>query len=127
MAPNVPSEPLEDASVLYIIDREGDVKNLVYGSIHRYSVPPFHRIGAGSVLGAKRSLKIDRDVTDEKVIVLRDRKDEIGGRREKYVFARNEKKAVRLLRIRPEAIVDELDERCRRQRLSIQCPLFIVV
>src|SRR5277367_2005040 len=51
-----------DTRELFVEDRLGDIQNLVYGSNHRYSVPTFHRIGAGSVLGAKPSFKIERNV-----------------------------------------------------------------
>jgi hypothetical protein len=34
----------------FFVDRKGDEKNLVYGSIHRYDVSAFYRVGAGSVL-----------------------------------------------------------------------------
>jgi hypothetical protein len=40
------------------------------------------------------------------VIVLTDYREYASGRREKYVFARNEKKATRLLRIRPDITTD---------------------
>lgn len=89
----------DDTSGLFIEDRRGDVKNLVYGSIHRYDVPLFHRFGAGSILGAWRSLRIDRSYPEDKGVVLSDRQDDDSGKREKYLFTHNEKKT-RLLRIR---------------------------
>ncbi|KAE8451962.1 hypothetical protein EG329_002126 [Mollisiaceae sp. DMI_Dod_QoI] len=91
---------------IFIVDRKGDVKNLVYGSIHRYSVPPFHRYGAGYVLGASPDLKIDRDLDDGKEVVLRSWKASKSSRREKYVFARVEKEKPRLLRLRPEVVAE---------------------
>jgi hypothetical protein len=103
-----------DSRELFVEDRRGDVQNLVYGSIHRYSIPAFHRIGAGNVLGAKPGLKIERNPAEDIGIILNDRRDERKGEREKYAFARNEKKAPRLLRIRPDlveeaAVADNLD------------------
>ena len=103
-----------DIRELFVEDRRGDVQNLVYGGIHRYSIPAFHRIGAGGVLGAKPSLKIERNFAEHKGIILDDRRDERKGEREKYAFARNEKKASRLLRVRPDleedvAAADNLD------------------
>jgi hypothetical protein len=91
---------------LFVEDRKGDIQNLVYGSIHRYSIPAFHRIGAGSVLGIKPSIKIDRNFVEDKGIILNDRRDERKAEREKYAFARNEKKPPRLLRIRPDLVED---------------------
>jgi hypothetical protein len=96
----------EDTSELFTEDRKGDVQNLIYRSIHRYSVPPFHRIGAGSVLGAQRFLKIDRNSPEDKGIVFTDHQSDSGVKREKYVFARNEKKTTRLLKIRPDIATD---------------------
>jgi hypothetical protein len=85
----------------YVVDRKGDLNNLVYGSVHRYSVPPFHRAGAGGIVGCPRNLKIDRDAGEDKGIVVNDRRFEGTGKREKYIFARNEKKGMRLLKVKP--------------------------
>ncbi|CZR66164.1 uncharacterized protein PAC_16065 [Phialocephala subalpina] len=103
--------PVEASPDIFIIDRKGDVKNLVYGSIHRYSVPNFYRYGSGYVLGASLDLKIDRDLDDGREVVLRNWKVSKSGRREKYVFARVEKEKPRLLKLRPEAVakVQEYD------------------
>lgn len=96
----------DDTNDLFVEDRRGDIQNLVYGSIHRYSVPAFHRIGAGSVLGANPGHKIERNSAEDKGIILIDRRNDRKGEREKYAFARNEKKAPRLLRIRPDLAED---------------------
>ncbi|KAH7418399.1 NRDE-2, necessary for RNA interference-domain-containing protein [Cadophora sp. MPI-SDFR-AT-0126] len=89
---------------IFIIDRKGDVKNIIYGSIHRYSVPPFYRYGSGYVLGASSDVKIDRSQGDDKAVVLRNWR--MPRSREKYVFSKVEKERPRLLRIRPEVLVE---------------------
>ncbi|KAF7902036.1 uncharacterized protein EAF01_007334 [Botrytis porri] len=100
------SEP-ETASDIYVVDRQGDVKNLIYGSNHRYSVPPFHRIGAGRVLGAPQGTKIDREYSDDKGIVLTNLKDFRFNNREKYIFSKVERGRPRLLKIRSEVLAEE--------------------
>lgn len=97
----VVSEQSERPSSLFLVDRKGDPNNVVYGSIHRYEVPTFHRIGAGNVLGAPKSLKIDRDSIDDRGITLVDVWNKRPAKRKKYVFARNERKVARLLRSQP--------------------------
>ncbi|KAF7856168.1 uncharacterized protein EAF02_011427 [Botrytis sinoallii] len=97
----------ETASDIYVVDRKGDVKNLIYGSNHRYSVPPFHRIGAGRVLGAPRDTKIDRDHSDDKGIVLTNLRDFRFNNREKYIFSKVERDRPRLLKIRSEVLAEE--------------------
>ena len=99
------SPPTKDES-LWVIDRKGDMKNLVYGSMHRYSIPPFHRAGAGGVIGAPPSLKIDRDSTDEKSIVLVNRRGPNMAPRERYIFSKLDKERPRLLKIRPELLTE---------------------
>jgi hypothetical protein len=99
---------------LWVIDRKGDDQNLVYGSIHRYSIPPFHRSGGGGVLGAPSSMKIDRDMGDDKSIILVNRGDSKFVPREKNIFSKVEREKPRLLKIRPELLSesstnDELD------------------
>ncbi|QSZ34898.1 hypothetical protein DSL72_007759 [Monilinia vaccinii-corymbosi] len=97
----------EVASIIYVSDRKGDVKNLMYGCNHRYSVPPFHRIGAGCVLGAPLDTKIDREYGDDKGIVLTNSREFRSNNREKYVFSKVERDRPRLLKIRPEVLVEE--------------------
>ncbi|KAI9646064.1 hypothetical protein NHQ30_005502 [Ciborinia camelliae] len=103
--PEIPEA--EVASDICVVDRKGDVKNLVYGSNHRYSVPPFHRIGAGCVLGTPRDTRIDREYEDDKGIVLTNLRGFRSNNREKYIFSKVERDRPRLLKIRPGVLVDE--------------------
>lgn len=104
---------------VFIVDRKGDEKNLVYGSVHRYSVPPFYRVGAGGVLGVPRRFKIQRDLSDEKGIVLSDLRESQARKREKYVFSKMEKP--RLLKLRSTAFVDE-DSSLQADFMSLEHP-----
>ncbi|KAK1075492.1 hypothetical protein LTR74_000454 [Friedmanniomyces endolithicus] len=54
----------------FIVDRRGDSKNVEYGSLHRYSIPSFHRIGYGRVLGGPPTARIDKLDSTDKHIVL---------------------------------------------------------
>ncbi|KAL2074595.1 hypothetical protein VTL71DRAFT_8373 [Oculimacula yallundae] len=96
--------PSTSSSEFFVVDRKGDVKNLVYGSVHRYSVPPFYRHGSGYVLGASKDLRIDRNHDDSKGVVLHYWR--VPKSREKYVFSRIEKERPRLLKIRPEVLAE---------------------
>lgn len=57
-------------SELFIVDRRGDRKNVEYGSLHRYSVPSYHRTGYGRLVGLPTRTKIDREQSSEKSAVL---------------------------------------------------------
>jgi hypothetical protein len=84
-------------SNLYRIDKVGDLANLTYRSLHRYSIPLFRRVGYGSVLGADPRKKIDRDLSNEKQIVLQEQ-----GPREGYtrrLLAKPNTKDTRQMRI----------------------------
>lgn len=59
-----------EESDLFIVDRRGDAKNVEYGSLHRYSIPSYRRIGHGKVLGLAASAKIDRDESTDREIRL---------------------------------------------------------
>lgn len=95
-----PTTSKDEALEFFLVDRKGDVNNLVYGSIHRYNVPSFHRSGAGGVLGAPSNLKIDRNYDDEMGIVLSNRTHLGSNFREKYVFSNIDRDKPRLLKIR---------------------------
>ena len=101
------AQPGRESQGVFVVDRKGDEKNLIYGTIHRYSIPRFHRFGAGRVLGAPQDVKIDRDYGDEKGIVLSNWRDLRSGLREKYVFSKVEREKPRLLRIHPEVDAEE--------------------
>ncbi|TKA72401.1 hypothetical protein B0A55_05856 [Friedmanniomyces simplex] len=59
-----------EESDTYIVDRRGDSKNVEYGSLHRYSVPSFHRTGYGRVVGGPPTAKIDRAESSDKYVVF---------------------------------------------------------
>lgn len=60
-------EPCGD---VFIVDRAGEPKNLIFGSIDRYAMPLYSRIGAGNVIGSNLALKIDRPLSNEKGLTL---------------------------------------------------------
>jgi hypothetical protein len=103
-APAVDTPLVDGAIPLYVEDRRGDVQNLRYGSIHRYDVPAFHRVGKGGVLGAAKDIRMKRLSDDETHgIILTDQREDRESRREKYIFARNEKQGERFLKVRSDA------------------------
>ncbi|KAL8823215.1 MAG: hypothetical protein Q9191_006067, partial [Dirinaria sp. TL-2023a] len=53
---------------LFIVDREGDSKNLTFGTLHRSSVPAYKRSGFGDVIGS--TCRIDHSRSDNKVTTL---------------------------------------------------------
>ncbi|KAK5129472.1 hypothetical protein LTR08_003232 [Meristemomyces frigidus] len=75
-------EELEESKV-FIVDRRGDSKNAEFGSLHRYSIPAYHRTGYGHLVGAPANIKIDRDNSTQKAAVLSldDRHGDIVNRR----------------------------------------------
>ncbi|RMY76348.1 hypothetical protein D0863_02009 [Hortaea werneckii] len=65
----VASDELEDSDS-FIVDLRGDAKNVEFGSLHRYSVPPYHRIGYGKLVGAPSGARIDRDQSAGNYVTL---------------------------------------------------------
>ena len=63
----VEAEPHSDT---FIVDNVGDPKNLIFGTLDRYSTPNYSRVGAGNVIGSNLALKIDGAVSNEKGLVL---------------------------------------------------------
>lgn len=85
---------------LFQIDKRGDEHNLVYGTLHRYSIPGYYRVGAGSVIGLSKTSKIERNVAEEGIVIVRTSRPIQPRKREKYSFARNERRPMKKLRIR---------------------------
>ena len=73
---------------IYAIDKIGDDSNLKYGSLHSYSIPSYFRAGYGSILGLSSSLKIDRQFSNEKQVVVSDPSKNRYIKRDKAVFAK---------------------------------------
>ncbi|KAI9785394.1 MAG: hypothetical protein M1835_003344 [Candelina submexicana] len=94
----------------FIIDRKGDSNNLVYGTIHRYNIPRYHRFGAGSIVGVPIRTRINRDLSNEDRLVTNERDAKQAGHREKYAFAKNEQKGIKRLRLRPVDLQDTFNE-----------------
>lgn len=67
-------EPLtllhDDGLQSFTVDTKGDPDNTRYGSLHRYSVPPYHRTGYGRILGSRPEYKIDLEASDQANVVL---------------------------------------------------------
>jgi hypothetical protein len=58
-------------SDLFAIDRKGDHQNVAYDRLHKYSVPAYHRVGCGNILGLHLRCKIDRaESTLDKLVIL---------------------------------------------------------
>ena len=64
------AEDTKPQADVYVVDRVGDPKNQVYGSLDRYTTSRYFRAGAGSVIGGESGLKIDRTISDEKGVLL---------------------------------------------------------
>lgn len=60
-----------EESDLFMIDRNGDCKNIEYGSLHRYTIPQYRRAGFGFLVG-RPSIKIDQEASTDTETVLVD-------------------------------------------------------
>jgi hypothetical protein len=101
------------SSDVYVVDRKGDKYNVTYGTIHRYNVPQYHRVGRGRVLGLPPRFKIDRDYKDEATILIRTDAWQGDGARHKNksVLWKGATKESRLFRVRHETASDKSDAR----------------
>ena len=103
-------EPWDDGPELFVTDKYGDSANLTYGALHRYTIPIYHRSGAGNVLGLSSSRKIDRYVSNEKfVTVLLEDQGGWNVKRNKSIFAKSGLNPHREIRIRSHSLVVDED------------------
>ncbi|KAF8535001.1 NRDE-2, necessary for RNA interference-domain-containing protein [Trichophaea hybrida] len=89
----------------YFMDTRGDEKNLIYGTIHRYSIPDYRRSGAGRIVGLPTNMRIDRDKGDGKVLVLKSGgnvREDSSVRGMRQAFAKLESKDLKRLRVRKD-------------------------
>jgi tetratricopeptide (TPR) repeat protein len=87
------------------VDTKGDVGNLVYGTIHKYSIPKYRRSGAGRIVGLPSNLRIDRDEGDGKGIVLMSGnagREDASVKTMRQLFSKLESKDVKKLRVKKE-------------------------
>ncbi|BDD55700.1 Protein nrde2 [Monascus purpureus] len=105
------NEPPQPETDLYIVDLKGDKYNLVYGTLHRYSVPEYRRIGRGRVLGLPPSYRIDRDSTEGDAVVIRTDTWRADATRAKTrsVFSKQDRRPARYLRVRKDVHTDPTD------------------
>ncbi|KAL3472147.1 NRDE-2, necessary for RNA interference-domain-containing protein [Aspergillus californicus] len=104
---NTLKEPSE-SSDLYVVDRKGDKYILVYGTVHRYSVPRYYRIGKGRVLGLSSKYRIERETIGENEIVVKsESRTDSSKSRAKRLLSGSEKLPSRLLRVRPTPLAND--------------------
>ncbi|PYI21436.1 DUF1740-domain-containing protein [Aspergillus violaceofuscus CBS 115571] len=98
----------DDASDLYVIDLKGDKYNLIYGTLHRYSVPDYYRVGRGNVLGLPSSYRIDRESVVEDKLVIRNemQRKRLSRTKTKSILSSLSKQQPRLLRFKPQSLLD---------------------
>lgn len=60
-----------EESDVFIVDKRGDTKNRDFGSLHRYSLPSYHRTGNGYVVGTRPSVRIDQPASTQSEVVIR--------------------------------------------------------
>ncbi|TKX19603.1 NRDE-2-like protein [Elsinoe australis] len=65
-----PGSAVTEDGDLFLVDRTGDLKNLTYGSLHKYSVPRYHRQGYGKILGLDTGYRIDRDASSTTEVLV---------------------------------------------------------
>jgi hypothetical protein len=70
ISPSPPPPLPHQETDLYKIDVRGDISNITYGTVYRYSVPSFHRFGAGYILGLSPKWRIDREKGEGKGLVV---------------------------------------------------------
>ncbi|RHZ65815.1 uncharacterized protein CDV56_104830 [Aspergillus thermomutatus] len=101
-----------EASDLYVIDRKGDKYNLIYGTLHRYNVPLYHRVGRGNVLGLPTSYRIDRDTAEGDALILKTGISRTDAKRikSKSAFSGLAKQGTKLLRVRKVSSLDAAAE-----------------
>ncbi|KAL4908458.1 hypothetical protein BDW74DRAFT_166140 [Aspergillus multicolor] len=106
---NTVRETAGDLSDIYVVDRKGDRYTLVYGTIHRYSVPHYYRIGRGRILGLPSNYRIDRETIGEDEIVVRSEttRTDSSKSRPKRLLSKSEKSLPRLLRVRPTSFTND--------------------
>lgn len=84
----------------FVIDKKGDEKNLIYGSLHKYDVPRYHLYGAGRVLGAPTNLRIHQELGDDKCVILTCVGSDKKFPRDKYIFSKILRQRPRILKTR---------------------------
>lgn len=107
-----PPPTKDESQDIYVIDRKGDIHNVVYGTIHRYSIPQYRRAGRGSVVGLPSRFKIDRAYDGEDYVIIR-----TGGwvpdgarHRTKSILAKADTKERNVFRVRQKLITDNEDD-----------------
>lgn len=58
---SITAQSEQDSKPLYWIDRKGDPDNILYGGNQNSTIPRYHRVGYGSVIGLDRRHRISKD------------------------------------------------------------------
>lgn len=85
----------------FVIDRIGDSKNLIYGSLPPLLVPTYFRFGGGEVLGFSTQNKIDRANSSNKSTVLQRGHSDPLGKRNIFISRKTKRHGLETLHSRP--------------------------
>ncbi|KAI5209397.1 DUF1740-domain-containing protein [Aureobasidium subglaciale] len=96
----------DDDRKLFVFDGKGDPQNLVYDRLHKYSIPPYQRIGFGNILGLHTKFKIDRDESAIDKVVIADTSVTTKNNPQRLLLKRQRNKELPILTIQDK---DELD------------------
>ncbi|EEA25254.1 hypothetical protein TMatcc_006523 [Talaromyces marneffei ATCC 18224] len=107
-----PPPTKDESQDFYTIDRRGDIHNVVYGTIHRYSIPQYHRAGRGGVVGLPSRFKIDRAYDGEDYVVIRTGGWIPDGARQKTksILARADTKERKVFKLRQKPVTDDQED-----------------
>ncbi|KAI5208865.1 DUF1740-domain-containing protein [Aureobasidium subglaciale] len=96
----------DDDRNLFVFDRNGDPQNVIYDRLHKYSIPPYQRIGFGNVVGLHTIFKIDRDESAIDKVVITDTSITTKKNPQRLLLKRQRTKELSVFEIRGK---DELD------------------
>lgn len=85
---------------LFVVDKIGDPKNLIFGALDRYATPQYFRFGVGSVIGSPSDQKIDRTSSSETVLVLSDGRHGLS-KKDRYLSSKLDLRGARTERVKP--------------------------
>lgn len=97
------NEVNKDASLPFAVDKAGDLNNITFGTLHRYSTPSYFRFGSGKVIGSPSEQNIDRSISTEKHVVLTDRYPRPSEKWDRKGSWQAVRKQTKQLKIRPQA------------------------
>ena len=91
-----------NTSHLFAVDRKGDAQIPIFGTLHKYAIPPYYRFGHRRVVGLSNHHAIGGAISDQRTLVLTHTRQQVPSRVNRQAIWKHSQSNAPVVTIRPQ-------------------------